>query len=406
MQKVITQLGSAATVPASLNSSLQKVLAATASGFPQIPKRPVLFEASQKLASELSATYEQFVIIGIGGSSMGARALVELSGVDHILFLDNVDAAEFKRLWKLIEKAPRKTGFIFVSKSGSTIEILWNYSLLEKQLQQLDLELIAQSYFVTEATNSPLAELARKHARPLLDVPLDIGGRFSVLTPVGLVIAALCGFSLSDLKAGAAAAVSDETAVTQASALFLESFKRKEIISLFWFYNSSYRWFGAWLQQLWAESLGKKEDLNGKPAPDFSTPMTAIGACDQHSILQQVAHGTKNKFVCFYNFSSVENSAYVMKDFSFTGFDFAENKNYGKLIASQSLATQQALSQNGVSTAAFHILDENLSYSLGYLFMYFQLVVATIGVHENINPFDQPGVALGKELALKKLKAD
>ena len=234
----------------------------------------------------------------------------------------------------------------------------------------------------------------------MLAVPLDIGGRFSVLTPVGLVVAGLCGYSLNDMKAGASLAVQDEQAVSHAAALFLESFKRGEIITLFWFYNSAYRWFGAWLQQLWAESLGKA------PSPGFSTPITAIGACDQHSILQQVAEGPRNKLVCFYNFTSVEKSRFEMSKFSFTGFDFVIGKNYGELISTQSHATQEALMQNGVSTVSFQVNDENSSFSLGYLFMYFQLVVAILGLHENINPFDQPGVTLGKDLTIKKLKKD
>ena len=407
MYKVIENKAYSAQSLKPIADSIEKLMKMDGIGFTQIPARTHLFDQSTQLAAELGKKYEQFVVIGIGGSSMGSRALAELTSTQNLHFLDNVDAAEFSRLWNEVKKRSlAKTGFLVVSKSGSTIEILWNYSLIEQLMQEAGLSLISQSYFVSELNDNPLAALAKKHQRPLLEVPFDVGGRFSVLTPVGLVVAALCGFNLNDLRAGAAAAVADKGAVAEACALYLDSFKRGEDITLFWFYNSNYRWFGAWLQQLWAESLGKKLDLGGRPAPGFSTPMSAIGACDQHSILQQVAHGTKkNKFVCFFNFKSAEQSEYKIKHVAFGNIDFAVGKNYGELISNQVMATEEALKQNGVSTYSFKVNDENKSYSVGYLFMYFQMIVATLGVHENINPFDQPGVALGKELTLKKFQS-
>lgn len=416
MYKVINDSSAQASVKTEkLENVYKNLLNNKVIGFTQIPSRHHLFEQSEKLSQELLSKYDQFLIIGIGGSSMGSRALAELSFTQNIQFLDNVDSFEFERIWKTLggsgnsaaSKAKlTKTGFVIVSKSGSTIEILWNYSLLEKLMQENGLKLIDQSYFITELVENPLAQLARKNSRPLLEVPLDVGGRFSVLTPVGLVIAGLCGFSLKDLQAGAKAAVEDSSSVMSACALYLESFKRKEVITLFWFYNSNYRWFGAWLQQLWAESLGKKQDVDGKPAVGFSTPITAIGACDQHSILQQVAHGTdKIRQVSFYSFNSAEKSQFTVKNNSFAGLDFINGRNYGDLISCQAKATEEALKQNGVSTHFFNINDENKSYTTGYLFMYFQLVVAVLGLHENINPFDQPGVTLGKDLTLKKLQS-
>lgn len=405
MQKIITPAAKLSEPTHIVKDALHKVLEGSLSGFPQIPKKTVYFESSQKLADQLLKSYSQFLIVGIGGSSMGARALVEVAGVSNIHFLDNVDAIEFNRLWTQVSQGAHKTAFIFISKSGSTIEILWNYSMLETQLASRNIQLSGQSFFVTENTDSPLAKMARAHSRPLLEVPLEIGGRYSVLTPVGLLVAALSGYSLSDLKKGAAEAVADEALVLSSCVQFLESFKRGEVITLFWFYSSAYRWFGSWLEQLWAESLGKMNDMSGGPAPGFSTPMTAIGARDQHSILQQVAHGTKNKFVCFFNFLSSQGGP-KMSHLSFDEISFAKHKNYGKLIAKQALATQDALTQNGVSTTSSFIDDGNMSLTMGYLFMHFQLVVATLGLSLNTNPFDQPGVALGKELTLEKLKTD
>lgn len=397
---------------ASFKEVLKQLKENKALGFTQSPFNLHAMQASQNLAEELCKKYEQFVVIGIGGSSMGARALAEVSANNNLYFLDNVDANELNRILNCLvqnsnsktqQEAFKKTGFLIVSKSGSTIEILWNFSLLEQILREQDLNLISQSYFITELTQNPIAELAKKNSRPLLEVPLNVGGRFSVLTPVGLVVAKLCGFNLEKLMAGAQQALQDENAVLASCRLFLDSFKRNESITLFWFYNSNFRWFGAWIQQLWAESLGKLHNNQGQPAPAFSTPMTAIGACDQHSILQQVAHGVKNKFVCIYSFESIEKSNHKLTSVSFNSLQKAIGFNYGDLIACQVQATQEALVQNGVSTQFFKINDGDRDLMMGYLFMYFQLVVAVLGLHENINPFDQPGVALGKELTLKKL---
>lgn len=372
--------------------------------FTRLAKPADFHVASKKLAQELVSKYTHFVLIGIGGSSMGARCISEITGKTNIHFLDNVDSAEFTTIWNQVKPHLEKTAFICISKSGSTMEILWNYSQLENLAKTQGCDIIQQSYFVSELTTNPLSNFARKHNRPLLEVPVDIGGRFSVLSPVGLLIAGICGLDTTEMQQGAAVALEDKLKVAAICGSFLDSFKRNENITLFWFYNSSFRWFGSWLQQLWAESLGKQTDRNGNPAPAFSTPMIAIGSCDQHSILQQVAHGPKDKFVCFFSFRSVETSQLTVQNVLFDEIKFMQGRNYGELIACQSKATHEALRQNKVSSEFFSIDDSNKSKSLGYLFMFFQLVVATLGEHENINAFDQPGVTLGKEITLRMLK--
>jgi len=389
-----------------LNQSFDHITSThSESAFYQAPDRIHLFEQSQNLSNELQKKYTHFVVIGIGGSSMGARALVELAQVQHLTFLDNVDTSEFNHVFNKHKQVIEKTAFIVVSKSGSTIEILWNYSALQQEyLQSTGINIVNQSYFITELAQNPLSEFAKNNQRPILEVPLDIGGRFSVLTPVGLLIASLCGFNLEKLRSGALAALREKNQVTELASLFLESFEKNENISLFWFYHSHYRWFGGWIQQLWAESLGKKNTVTLEPAPHFSTPLVAIGSTDQHSILQQVAHGQKNKFVLFFDFLTSHNSKLQVKNVLFKDIEFMINRNYGELIASQALATHQALKANNVSNLLIQCNDTDRDVFVGYLFMFFQLLVSTIGHHEKINPFDQPGVTLGKEITLEILK--
>lgn len=375
------------------------------STFHRVTEYDSLFIQSEELSVHLKDNYTHAVIIGVGGSSMGSRAIAEMAVTENLYFLDNVDSYEFSVVWKKVSKHLDKTAFIVVSKSGSTIEILWNYSQLETLAQdQFKKSIIQQSYFISELRSNPLADFAKAHQRPILEIPEKVGGRFSVLTPVGLVVAGLCGVNLNLLREGAQLALGEKKLISQVCSLFQKSFERNEYISLFWFYSSNYRWFGSWLQQLWAESLGKKEDRNGKPAPKFSTPFVAIGSCDQHSILQQVAHGAKDKFVCLFDFKSVQKSEFKVSRSLFKEIDFMSGRQYGELITSQSKATFEALKQNGVSCELFNVDDTEKDKSLGYLFMFFQLVVATLGEHNNINAFDQPGVVLGKEISVKMLK--
>lgn len=375
------------------------------STFHKVTEEDRFFTQSEELCQQLKKNFTHFLIIGVGGSSMGSRAIAEMAVTENLYFLDNVDSFEFAATWDKVSKHINTTAFIVVSKSGSTIEILWNYSQLENLAQsQFQKSLIQQSFFISELTSNPLSDLAKKHDRPLLEIPIKVGGRFSVLTPVGLVVAGLCGVNLQQLKKGAQLALSEKNLVSQFCGLFQKSFFREENISLFWFYNSNYRWFGSWIQQLWAESLGKKEDRNGNPAPKFSTPVIAIGSSDQHSILQQVAHGPKDKFVCIFDFKSVQNSKYQVDNVLFKDIEFLKGRKYGELITSQSKATFEALKQNHVSCELFNIDDTNKDITLGFLFMFFQLAVATLGEYNNINAFDQPGVTLGKEISVKMLK--
>lgn len=364
-----------------------------------------LFKSSNELADKIMAKYKQYVVIGIGGSSAGPRCIAEYSKTESVLFIDNVDSVELEYLLGKIALKLTETAFIFISKSGTTVEVLWNYATLDNHFRQKNHNIIEHSFFITEPVNNPLTALAKKHNRPTLDIPVSVGGRFSVLTPVGLLIARFCGLNIEDIRLGAQTALADKNKVISICEQFTQSFEKKENITLFWFYNSNFRWFGSWLQQLWAESLGKQTQRNGKPAPPLSTPMIAIGSCDQHSILQQVAHGPKDKFVCLFSFKSVEHSRHTVNNILFDEIQFMQGRNYGDLIACQSKATYEALKQNGVSCDFFNIDDTQRSKALGYLFMFFQIVVATLGEHENINAFDQPGVALGKEITLKMLKS-
>lgn len=390
-----------------LNKALEFVKKDTEIGFTRLPFQSENLEAAHKVAALLK-TYEHVVVVGIGGSSMGPRAITEISSIyqsnskNKISFIDNVDSIETEKVIES-QKNLNQTAWLIISKSGSTIEVLWTLELIEKIYNQKQIPFWPNTFFITEFTDNPLRKQAKTHNRPCLEIPLNVGGRFSVLSPVGLVICEYLNESGADLLLGAKEALQSDSVILQCTQAYIDSFSRNENITLFWFYNSNFRWFGSWLQQLWAESLGKKSKINGDPAPAFSTPMISIGTCDQHSIMQQVVDGPKNKFVNIFRFSDVETSKYTIKQTSYPETSILKNLNFGELIKAEALATEEAFKISDVSTLSFEIKKCD-SKTLGYLFMLYQLVVATIGRYSGINPFDQPGVALTKKLTLDYLR--
>ncbi len=383
--------------------SYKKFLQRSEVGFPKLPERQELWLRAESQGREKAIQFKYLVIVGLGGSSLGTRVIQELAQAKNIFFVDNVDAVEFESLLRELAKDLRESCWAFVSKSGTTIESLCALEMLEQVYNEKGLKLAEHSLVISESKESSLTKWARTHKVPEFEIPQDVGGRFSVLSSVGLVPAAFLGLNLEKMRKGAAQALADQELVVILMAQFVQSFERGEWISLLWSYNSRMKSFGLWFQQLWAESLGKAVTRDGSPAPRVSTPLCAIGASDQHSILQQVMEGTKDKFVIFQRFGDAEGGHLKLKHAQFLETKCLEKRTMGELLKVEAESTQEALNQKGVSTLTlkYSTLDEE---SLGYQFMFWELVVAGLGEFLGINAFDQPGVELGKILAKQKLK--
>ena len=366
-------------------------------GFPDLPLRLHLWTSTSEVGAWARENFKDLVVIGIGGSSLGARAIVEAMNVTNVHFLDNVDPIEYARVLARL-KSFESTCFAAISKSGTTIETLCAIEFLEQDFSKKGLTLKDRTVVITENKESSLLHWAKEHKLKTLEVPLDVGGRFSVLSPVGMFVASFAGLSIDGFKLGATEALNDRATVSQLMGHFVESFSREEWITLFWFYSSPMKNFGLWIQQLWAESLAKTKTKAGAPAPRVSTPMMALGAVDQHSILQQVMEGTKDKFVVFVRVAACEGGSEKLAASQFKETSLLVNRPMGALLSAEAQATQAGLEKNGVSTLGIRtkgLSEENL----GYLFMAFQLVVAGLGEYLEIDAFDQPGVELGKRLA-------
>lgn len=371
-------------------------------GFLQLPERSELWSTSEARGREIRKNSKAMAVLGMGGSSLGGRALldsVKKWKENHsVEFIDNVDADRF---WKWLKSRNnlQDTHWVIVSKSGNTIETLTMAEFVDQHLRLSGFKKLgANATVISETDDNPLMRWARKENVPSLEIPKDVGGRFSVLSPVGLLPAAFYGLDLVSLREGAAWALSQDALVSRLAAQALESFKREEWITLFWSYSDGLREFGLWTQQLWAESLGKAKTRDGKPAPRASTPVPAVGSSDQHSILQQVMEGSRDKFVWFTRVASSEGNDSQLERNLFDCQTLMHGKSMGQLFGAMATATQKALEDQGVQslTLTAQSLDEK---SMGALFMLLELVVGTLGEVLGINAFDQPGVEQGKKLA-------
>jgi glucose-6-phosphate isomerase len=371
--------------------SLQHVLANKSLGFTQLPERHHLWEECKKTAAAWNGKVDQIFLLGTGGSSLGVRVITEMFSISKITYIDNVDPLHFKSQMETI-RDPQRTGWIVASKTGTTIETLCALEMV-MQLTQLS----PYVAIISEKKNNSLANWATKNSYAHLEVPLDVGGRYSVLSPIGMFPAALAGLDLEKFRLGSQAALREQNMVAQLIAQTVTSFAREEWITLFWIYSSRGTFLGRWIQQLWAESLGKEKNLKGDKSPRVSTPVFALGTTDQHSTLQQMMEGENDKFYWFVRFSDLEKSEPIQKS-HFPETEYLKGHSMGSLFGAEAQATQTALEQKGRSCICLKTENSD-EEALGFFFMMMELVVAGVAQHLQINAFDQPGVELGKRLA-------
>lgn len=351
---------------------------------------------------KIKGTYEQVAVIGIGGSSLGAQALIQSIKPekleDHsIIFFDNVDAKSFYRRLEKIKDSTR-TLWVVISKSGGTIETLSQTEFIEQYLQKkFSASMTDNTVVITEKKSSALNDWASINDCKILEVPKSIGGRYSVLTPVGLFPAICLGIDVKALLSGAKHALESQDDVCEILSQFCQSQQRQEWATYFFHYCDDLSYWGLWTQQLWAESLGKRHKLDSTLAEPLSVPLAARGSTDQHSVLQQIAEGNFKKFVCFLRVGESEKYGEVLNRTLFSS-SLLKEKDLGALLRAEVEGTQQALSEANVNNMTLQVNSLNES-SMGYLFMLMELVVSTLGIMYQIDPFNQPGVERSKVIA-------
>jgi glucose-6-phosphate isomerase len=389
-------------------------------GFLDLPHASETVAQVKSLAEGYGQWFEDVVILGIGGSGLGAKALRDaLLGPfwndhsdeerDHfprLHVIDNPDPFTMRGLLERVE--PARTLFNVVSKSGATAETMAQYLLVRDRVEALVGADKARGHFLftTDPGSGALRRIGEAEDIPMLPVPENVGGRFSVLSPVGLLPAAVCGVDVDALLQGAAAmeercrstVLGENPAGVLAALLHDADRERNRPIHVLMPYSDRLRSVAFWFQQLWAESLGKARTLTGEATATGPTPVAALGATDQHSFLQLLMEGPDDKVVLFVEVVDhgpdevIPNRHPEIKELAYLG-----GHSLGELINTERRATAEALRQAGRPNATFVMprIDEG---TLGQLLMLLQVATVYAGALYGVDPLDQPGVELSKKL--------
>lgn len=388
-------------------------------GFYRLGDQAAAVQQIRRFAEGVGQAFDHVLVLGIGGSALGMKALLnalrrpawnELDDEGRDFFprltvLDNVDPTSVAEALRRID--PRRALVNVISKSGGTAETMAQYLVIRQWLEQaLGGAATRHLVFTTDPARGALREIAQREGIAALEVPPDVGGRFSVLSPVGLLPAALVGIDIESLLAGAREAIarseSDEL-LHNAAALWSALHWAADAtlgarIHVLMPYTDRLREFAEWFRQLWAESLGKARDRRGQTVHVGATPVGAVGPTDQHSQVQLFMEGPFDKVVTFMavdRFS--EDVAIPGRDGLPADLDYLPGHTLAELLNAEYQATAAALARMGRMSCSLH-LPELSAAAIGEAIMFFQLATGYAGVWYGIDPFDQPGVELGKRL--------
>jgi len=394
-------------------------------GFPRLPEDRHTAAAIAEFAAELRPQIDSVLLVGIGGSALGAYALdVALRGphpvqtalkagsangkgrgpLPRLVVLDNVDPGVIAAA--LGQLNPKRTVVCVVAKSGSTAETLATFLIVrEWMVEALGRRARAQMVAITDSQKGDLLAIAKQEQYPLFFVPANVGGRFSVLCPVGLVPAALIGTDIGKLLKGARDAnavcwarnLAENPALASASVHHALDRRGKSIEVVFPY--SSYLWGAAfWYRQLWAESLGKAVNRQGDKVEAGQTPVAALGVTDQHSQLQLYMEGPRDKMITFWTVEQPRVELKIPKSLAeYDSCGYLGGKKLGALLRAEQIATEAALTRAGRPNCRWTLpkVDE---YHLGAFFQMLEFQTAFAGELYGVDAFDQPGVELGKKL--------
>ena len=368
-------------------------------------------------AKEIKDSTETFVVLGIGGSALGPAAVhhalkhpyynelnkEKREGWPRFYVVDNVDPERLSGLLDIIDI--RSTVFNCITKSGNTIETMSQFmivkDLLEKELGKEE----AKKHIIctTDRKNGALIKVAEKEGYKTFFIPSKVGGRFSELSPVGLLPAACCGIDIKELIRGA---VSMDKAIGESinnpaymyAALSCISLDKDKNISVIMPYADSLKLVADWYSQLWAESLGKKHDIYGNEVNVGQTPVRALGATDQHSQMQLFVEGPDDKIIVIIGLDKYKRDIAIPVDSDIDDLGFLRGATHGNMISIEQMSAEYALLKAGKSNMTITLPEVN-EYYLGQLIFMFEVATAFAGELLNINAFDQPGVEEGKNAA-------
>ena len=370
----------------------------------------------KEFAAMVEGRFDNILVLGIGGSALGAQALSEAllkpywnlldkeqrENLPRIFFLDNIDPDQINALLDILDL--KKTLVNVITKSGSTAETMSQFMIIKDRLYNL----LGDDYrknvvATTDKQAGILRQLANEEGYKTFVVPDDVGGRFSVFSAVGLLPLALVGVDIDEIIKGIK--IMDLTlkntdifkniAAQNALIHYLMDKQKGKYLSVMMPYSSRLKYVSDWYCQLWAESLGKEFDKDGNKVNNGPTPLKALGATDQHSQIQLYNEGKNDKVITFIRVEEFDTTLEIPNIFEYTGLNYLGGKTINRLINAEADSTAVALADFKRPNITITIPKIN-EYYLAQLFYMFEMQTAIIGELYNIDAFNQPGVEQAK----------
>ncbi len=334
--------------------------------------------------------FQNIVIVGMGGSSLGSNAIYEFLKFKikkNVIFFDNLEKEKINNFKKSYDS--KKSLFIIISKSGNTIETISTFfelSILKNKAKNI--------IIISEKNNNILYSISKKYKLMFIEHKKYLGGRYSVLSEVGMVPSYLMGINIKKIRKNLKNYLAKDKKILKSGSIFLSQIisQKKFKNLIFLNYSPKLEKFLFWLQQLIAESLGK----NGKGI----LPIVSNCPKDHHSVLQLYLDGPQDKMFYFFSEATTKYKSEKKKKFSYR--KYFNNNSLDKIKNSQMRALKTILIKNKAPVREF-ILDSSSEETLGELFTYFILETSIAGRLINLNPFDQPAVEQVKSLTKKIL---
>ncbi len=355
-----------------------------------------------------SITKKYIAVIGIGGSTLGTSAIYNFLKKSNnydkfLIFFESTDPMDIKSKLSKIEIAD--THFIIISKSGTTIETISIFKYLSS-LISID----TTNCTIVSEDDSKLTSYAINNNIKTFSIPKNVGGRFSVFSSVGLLPLAIIGVNIDNLLGGAKEVrdgffnQSDYYETTMQKARFLVENKNRFNINVLFSYSTALEEFNKWYIQLWGESLGK---LNINNTRQSHTPIGLIGPVDQHSFLQLIIDGKRDKTVTFIKIANFENEMIIPKNnlAGFDDLDYIDGLSFSELIDAQADATIQSIQDLKDIPCDVITIEKVDEYNIAKLMYNYQLLTSVIGKFVQIDAYNQPGVENGKIILKDKLKS-
>ena len=382
-----------------------------------LPHNKKISQCDEVLASARAkkGKFDDLVVLGIGGSALGLTALAtalqppywnhlppeKRAGRPRLWVMDNVDPAEFAAMLDLVN--PKRTLFNVISKSGSTAETMSQFLIALDLLRNCVGKKWQKHLVVTTDTKGGLLRpFVQAEGLESFAAPDGVGGRFSVLSPVGLFGAAMIGIDIEALLAGASAmdkrcseTTFKENPAAQGAAVQIGLYRKGKIMSVMMPYSAALRDVADWYRQLWAESLGKTR-ADGSPVGP--TPIKALGVTDQHSMVQLFRDGPNDKVITILAVEDFGAEVSISQaPEALEGLDYLAGRTLAELFHAEEQATGWALTVLSQRPTARIVLPNVTPHAVGQLLYMLEVQTAIAGEMLSINTYNQPGVEAGKE---------